>query len=275
MMQPFYFGTSANQLFGAYHAPEGAGSRNGAVVLCQPLCHEYLRAHRAFRNLAMALAAAGLHVLRFDYLGSGDSSGRSDETTVAQCLSDISVAIDELKDISGVSKVSLIGLRFGAALAVLAASRRKDVKRIVLWDPVTDGQTYVNEVLKLQERWVADRLGQAAANSRSRDDEFIGFPLTAAILDGLCLTSLMPPPSLGSVQLSLFVSEDRPCYEALRRALSESGEIVTKVIAGSGDWATPDAVHSILLPHAMIRAIVAAVTEQPGTPARREQPVTI
>ena len=50
------------------------GARQSAIVLCQPLGHGYLRAHRAFRNLAVSLASQGFHVLRFDYYGCGDSA---------------------------------------------------------------------------------------------------------------------------------------------------------------------------------------------------------
>ena len=142
-MQPFYFGTSQEQLFGVYHAPESAARRSSAVVMCQPIGHEYLRAHRAFRNLAASLAENGFHVLRFDYLGCGDSSAGGDRTTVQQCLTDLSAAIDELKDMSGATKVTLVGLRVGAALAALTAARRRDVERVVLWDPVVDGAAYV------------------------------------------------------------------------------------------------------------------------------------
>src|SRR6185503_18450344 len=124
LMQPFYFGTSEQQLFGVYHAAESGSSKRAGVVLCQPVGHEYLRAHRAFRNLAMALAGQGFHVLRFDYFATGDSAGDGEQLSVRQCLSDLATAIDELKDIAGVTKVSLVGLRLGATFAALAASGR-------------------------------------------------------------------------------------------------------------------------------------------------------
>src|SRR3954462_8423900 len=106
-MQPFYFGSSREQLFGVYHAPEVSTRRGSAVVMCQPLGPEYLRAPRAFRNLAVALAERGFHVLRFDYFGSGDSVGDGEATTRDPCLADLAIAIDELKDMSGATRVSL------------------------------------------------------------------------------------------------------------------------------------------------------------------------
>src|SRR4051812_24879615 len=176
-MQPFYFGTSEKQLFGVYHPPGTKAARQPAVVLCQPLGHEYLRAHRAFRNLGAALAAQGCHVLRFDYFGCGDSGGSGEQATVEQNLADLDAAIDELKDTSGVARVSLVGLRFGATLAAHAASRRRDVERLVLWDPVSDGRAYLGEVRDLHDRWLHDRMGTAVAPDPFHR-EVLGFPMT-------------------------------------------------------------------------------------------------
>ncbi len=47
-----------------------------SIVLCHPWGQEYLRAHRSMRQLGNLLAAAGHHVFRLDYFGTGDSGGR-------------------------------------------------------------------------------------------------------------------------------------------------------------------------------------------------------
>ena len=252
-MQPFYFGTSQDQLFGVYHAPEAATRRGSAVVMCQPIGHEYVRAHRAFRNLAAALAENGFHVLRFDYLGCGDSSGDGERTTIEQCLADLSTAIDELKDMSGATKVSLVGLRVGAALAAMTAARRRDVDRIVLWDPVIDGQAYLAALQVLQAGWLEDRLGKNAALSASID-ELMGFPLTEAGLRELAALKIDPLPPLGSRAVSLFVSEELPEYRGLREQIA-----AYTLVPGAGEWDRADQAHQILLPHAMVRAITAAM----------------
>ncbi len=257
-MQPFYFGTSAQQLFGVYHAPE-ARARNAAAVLCHPIGHEYLRAHRAFRNLAASLASNGWHVLRFDYLGSGDSSGNDDLTTVDQCLADIGHAIQEIKDISGVQKVTLVGLRLGATFAAIAASRRKDVDRLVLWDPVVDGGAYISDLAGLHRRWLTDRMGPKAAQGSS-GRELIGLPLTDDIASQLAAATLQPLPKVTARRVALFVSEANARYETLRRSLVEAGvEPGVELVPGAGEWDNGELVHQILLPHAMVRAIAASL----------------
>ena len=107
----------------------------------------------------MSLAGQGCHVLRFDYFGCGDSGGDGEQATIDQSLSDLSAAVEELKDTSGVPKVSLVGLRMGAMLAALTASRRQDIDRIVLWDPVLDGGAYLDALRELHASWLRDRLG--------------------------------------------------------------------------------------------------------------------
>lgn len=255
-MQPFFFGTSREQLFGVYHAPEARAMRNAAVVLCHPLGHEYLRAHRAFRNLAVALAGQGFHVLRFDYFGSGDSGGDPRQTTVERCLSDLACAIDELKDISGASKVSLIGLRFGATFAALAASKRNDIERLLLWDPVVDGKAYVDELQALQRDWLHDRLGTAKAASES---ELIGFALTETIRAQLESTTLTAVPKVKARVVSLVISGEAGGYAALKQQLEQQSGATCAVVEESNDWQRADMVHQILLPHVMVRTIAAAM----------------
>src|SRR5436309_10085286 len=123
-MRPYFFGGSERQLFGVYYEPRAPAVAHG-VVLCYPMGHEYVNALRGYRQLAMQLARAGLHVLRFDYSGSGDSAGEGELTEVSQWMADIEVAIAELTDSHGLGSVSLAGLRLGGTLATLVASARR------------------------------------------------------------------------------------------------------------------------------------------------------
>jgi len=149
-MTPFFFGTADHRLFGAYQPSRRQDGRSRGVVLCYPCGHEYVPAHRAFRSLAGLLADAGHDVLRFDYHGTGDSGGDLEESTSPSWREDISMAIDELKDTAGADRVSLCGLRMGAAWAAQVASERADVDRLVAWDPVLDGREYVQALTRLR-----------------------------------------------------------------------------------------------------------------------------
>ena len=79
-----------------------------------------------------------MDVLRFDYPGTGDSEGEVCDFSDTDWVASIGQAVEELKDMTGLSRVGLVGLRFGAALAVRSAEQRDDVDRVVLWDPTLD-----------------------------------------------------------------------------------------------------------------------------------------
>ncbi len=141
---------------------------------------EQLRAHRAFRNLSARLSKAGWHVLRFDYFGCGDSAGESGEGDVDQWMSDVVTAIEQARLAHGLAKVSLIGLRLGATLATLVASRRNDIDQLVLWDPILDGRGFLEEQSAIHRGWLGRRAEMCWAPSKQDEEvaQVLGFPLT-------------------------------------------------------------------------------------------------
>jgi len=144
---PIVFGPARARLFGLHHAPDPRMARSTGVILCNPLGHEAMCAHRTYRHLAERLATAGFHALRFDYHGTGDSSGDDDEPDrVRAWLESIDAAASELRAAAGVDAVALVGLRFGATLAAVAAARRRDVESLVLWAPSPTGRAYLREL---------------------------------------------------------------------------------------------------------------------------------
>jgi pimeloyl-ACP methyl ester carboxylesterase len=162
-MNPFFFGDSGQQLFGAYH-PSHTRSTRG-VVICQPWAREYLLAYPTLKLLAHRLAEAGWHVLRFDYFGTGDSAGDSRAGTADHWVRDVQCAIDELEALADVRDIALVGMRLGAVMAARAAKHRA-VRQLVLWDPITDGHAYLASV------------GDATPSSRHADTDLLGAVLT-------------------------------------------------------------------------------------------------
>lgn len=157
-MTPFYFGEGERRLLGVYDPAEKAGTGTPrAVVFCAPWGPEYIITHRALRSLALNLSAVGRHVLRFDYFGVGDSAGEIEEGDVEGWLDDIEMAIEELKSMVGVQRVSLLGMRLGASMAAEVASRRTDIDKLTLWDPVVSGSAYLEELDITHTAWIRER----------------------------------------------------------------------------------------------------------------------
>jgi alpha-beta hydrolase superfamily lysophospholipase len=150
---PIHFGPSGpdeRALFGWYHpAAAERGSRECSVLLCNPIGDDFVRAHRALRHLAERLAEAGFPVLRFDFHGTGDSSGtEKDPKRVQAWLDDVDLAVAELRARSGSAKVAVVGLRLGGTVAAWAR-RENPIDDLVLWNPFVSGSAYVKETTKL------------------------------------------------------------------------------------------------------------------------------
>jgi pimeloyl-ACP methyl ester carboxylesterase len=81
--------------------------------------------------------------IRFDYDGTGDSTGvDGDPHRVETWLAGIEHAI-ELARLCGARSVSLVGMRVGALLAAVAAARHPSIDAVVLWDPCESGRSFV------------------------------------------------------------------------------------------------------------------------------------
>jgi exosortase A-associated hydrolase 2 len=222
-MTPLFFGHGTRRLFGVYAPPPSRAAASRAFVLCAPWGQEYLRAHRSLRQLASMLCASGCHVLRFDYFGTGDSSGDLTQADVRGWTDDIEVALEELRDMTGTARVGLIGLRLGAALAATTAVRLpRVVDTLVMWDPVVSGRAYLQELLAT-EIWMPQGMAKprARASSVGGGHEVHGFAMTAAMaaeleaLDIAPLAPKLPPKTL------VVASGPDPSLETLRSALAE------------------------------------------------------
>ena len=256
-MEPYYFGPD-RRLFGVFHPPQGA-ARSQGVVLCQPIGHEYGRTHRAFRNLAQQLARAGFAVMRFDYSGSGDSQGESGDARLADWIFDLSAAIDELKRRGRVTHVTLVGLRLGAAIAALTAADRRDVGGMVLWDPVISGSVYLQQLIALNEEWLAVRA--CADMNGSGPSWVVGCPMSDAMRADLAAMNLIGLDAEKFPRIVVFVSDEaavHPAWIAGIRMLY--GEKAVSVVAAAADWHNPETVHTALLPQQILQGITAALS---------------
>jgi exosortase A-associated hydrolase 2 len=146
---PFFFPNERYRLFGIVHRPVGEPSGE-AWVFCHPFAEEKLWTHRTYVSFARTLAARGAWVLRFDAMGNGDSGGQFHEASLETMLSDINCAIRWLMR-QGQPKhgVGLLGLRLGGTMAALVAEHCEDVRTLILWEPIVDGEKYMQELLRV------------------------------------------------------------------------------------------------------------------------------
>ena len=147
-----FFGHPESPLFGVSHSPRGsrAPSAIRAAVICPPIGQEYNRTHWTLRLLANQIARNGVHVMRMDFHGIGDSAQSVDQIQdLESWRRNIEQAIDHTKQETGAETVLLIGSRFGATLAAQVAARRPDVNGVVLWEPITKGKQYIDSLREM------------------------------------------------------------------------------------------------------------------------------
>lgn len=268
-MNCFFFGSSERSLFGVYQPPKGRVAREEGIVLCYPMGQEYMRSHRAFRQLSNLLSRAGYHVLRFDYYATGDSMGESEEASALQWQQDIGTAIEELKDNAGIEKVSLVGLRLGAAMAVQAGAGRPDVGDVVLWDPIISGERYLENLLEAAAAGEAEGFGAASADAGTRKNGetvgVLGFPVTPLLHDEFKELDIKSPGEVVASKLAIFVSSDLEEYRQLQRGWADHGiSCDFHCIPCAGNWNEVDNFGSALVPQEIIQGIVSRfVSEKP------------
>lgn len=253
MAQPLQFGDSKRPLYGVYHAPAGRAGRR-AVLLCNPFGEEAVRAFRIYRLLAEKLADAGAAALRFDYHGTGDSSGACEEASLSGFVESIFEAEVELRDMSGASDIALIGLRLGAAAAALAAGRLAMRPALaILWDPVVSGADYLKELNAGHAAAIKAQLGAAPA---SADGEALGFVLSDRMAGELSQLNLLDVKSAARrTAIIAGADTDRRVADAFAAA---GGEVLWRDDFGETSWNSDRALNSFVVP---TRALVQIVKD--------------
>lgn len=262
-LTPVFFGAGDHQLFGIYHAPTGAMIRDAGVVLCYPSPQEYSQMHWAFQKLAVMLADAGLHVLRFDYFGTGDSFGGESDGTLAQWTEDVALAAQELRDLSGVRRISLVGMRVGAALAMRASASGLRVRDLVLWDPVVRGVPYVSHLDDVEGYRL--RLLRYPEPDERVAGELLGHAFTDRMRTDTCAIDLLTEP-FGRVDRLLIVAptltDDQLALH--RRAESEGLHATASAVADPTLYIGRASTSDTVLSHAVPIAITAFLSRSGG-----------
>lgn len=265
-MPPYHFGPEPRPLFGWLHQTPRLRPRTGAVLLCNPMGEEAARAHRVYRVLATQLERAGYPVLRFDYSGTGDSAGDAADATVDEWVDDVATAAGELARAAPKARLVLVGLRLGATIAaVAAASKDLRVKHLVLWDPVTDGEEYLRDLVVAHRAYMRDERGDRYDDRLPFDAEgtpleVLGMPLGSTLsrqIRALDLTSSAPRAD------HVTVVETRPSASLarLRAAIGSRAGVRWVEERESLAWNNDAALNAATVPMDVVQAIVTRIEE--------------
>lgn len=257
-MKPFFFGPSAQPRFGLLHPPAGESARRAGVLLCYPGEQEYNISHWAFRKLAGLLARAGFPVLRFDWAGTGDSAGESGGSRLSTWLEDVALAAQELKDMAEVERVSVVGMRLGAALAAGAVAGGVQAEDLMLWEPVLSGKRYLAE-LEALDRHELDRLLHTGGTSAV---ELGGYPFSQEMRADLEALDVAAQAPQGAKRVWLYTDRARPEVEALEKAWAAAGvQVSAQVVQDKASVTSGGAREAAALYTTVLEAITTRLSE--------------
>lgn len=147
---PFYLDVDGGRRFCLYHAPHHNRECAGTVLYVHPFGDEMNSARRMAALQSRAFSAMGFGVLQIDLFGCGDSDGELRDVNWALWKQDLAAAAKWLRKQAG-TELLLWGLRLGATLAIdFARSSKEAIDCLILWQPVINGQAYMNQFLRIQ-----------------------------------------------------------------------------------------------------------------------------
>ncbi|MGB0496339.1 MAG: non-ribosomal peptide synthetase, partial [Kangiellaceae bacterium] len=215
-VSPQFF-SDDHSLFGFYYSSQTKRIKNldkndskqskGAILLCSPILMENINTNWTYRRLATQLANEGFDVLRFDYFGTGDSLGYDSDACVERWQDDIFQASEFLKSKSNHTEISIVGLRFGASLAAL--SKVENIDKLVLWEPIIDGNEYVNELFRKYENTLEDLNYIRKKPARAKKGELIGFGFSESLERSIRNINLFEGNNLKNCSRVILVSSNK------------------------------------------------------------------
>src|SRR5579883_3143654 len=260
-----WFASGHYFLLGHTNLPRESGQTG--VVIVPPLGWEDVCAYRPLRFLAHALAENGIPVLRYDLPGTGDSSGEMrDPGLLETWIRSVADAAGELKLRSGVAEVALLGVGFGAMLAV-ASSRRMRFRSLILWGGFSSGRALLRALRAYAEMERAEyaRPGVAVPPSPEPGLEAGGFLIVPELQRDLEALDLTVGSHRTGQRALVLTSDGVPADAKLVRSLAASGcDVRTETGEGYGRMMSlPN--EALAPPPRTIASILNFVRRAPGT----------
>jgi hypothetical protein len=140
-----------------------------------------------------------------------------------------------------VTNVGLLGLRFGASVAGIAAARRTDITTLILWAPIIDGERYVQELLRINlttqmavyKEIRIDRAGLIVKLDAGETVNVDGYEISRTMYEQLCTVKLdktVPFPHARCLVIQVDRNSDAPRSAEISR-LAEQWPHSTVVVA--------------------------------------------
>ncbi len=129
------------------HAVHHKAKGNNFIIVAPPLYEEGVRLRKVLVNVSRYLCTRGYNIVRFDYIGTGYSPGDDMDLALPQAMQDLEQAVAYCGE-QGAVAITILGVRFGAYLALSGRTNNLQVDRVIAWEPVTDPARYLRELIR-------------------------------------------------------------------------------------------------------------------------------
>jgi exosortase A-associated hydrolase 2 len=249
---PFFLAGEPGPLF-CIHLSPAHGTLRGRILYLHPFAEEMHKSRRMAAVQARRLAAAGYAVLQLDLTGCGDSWSDFGAARWHGWIGDATRALQWLDDAHSNTPLLLWGLRLGATLALDLAAGVPEVDGVILWQPVTHGERFLNQFLRI--KLASEMLTEGRARTRIQElrerlkagesVEIGGYRLAAELAEsigGLQLGQMPPPRRVVWIDI---VADSRtppaPASERVMRNWLEQGcQLHLSRVTGESFWITQE-----------------------------------
>jgi uncharacterized protein len=269
MSTVFYFGGDDRRLFGVYSCGSTQGTRRKGLLFCNPFGQEAIRIHRLFRALSERLTRDGVSTLRFDFFGTGDSSGEDAAAELEGWQEDLRQAHDQLARRSGAEEITWFGAGLGASVAVLGCQGSHPPNRLVLWNPVVNGAAYLDQLrlkhiqaleasYSFPDRSWREKLLEPTAFTC----EASGFEISPRLREQLAGLNLSNLPR-AALDLQVVADPLDACLSHWIEHQQPPGQAVTVTpLAETFDWSAERLQGTALVPHSTFSCLLQVLGEQ-------------
>lgn len=249
-MRPLYLESRAGKVFLLYFPPPGGTPIKSRLLFIPPFGEELNRTRHVIAAFARGCANLGIGVAVLDPFGTGDSEGDFSDASWDIWKADVEAAVAWLEG-QGREPIAIGGLRLGGTLAAdVAADRPGKFQRLVLWQPVTNGQNYLKQFLRIRLAADLSEGGEGrdtktlmAALMAGQTVEVAGYDLPPALglsIDGLRLGAFGTNAKAPVIWLEVAAREDAPLSPAASRMIDgwkEAGiEVTAKAVPDEPVW---------------------------------------
>lgn len=270
-IEPFFLTGKHGELFCIHLYPTGTAPK-GSILYLHPFAEEMHKSRRMAALQARRFAAEGYAVLQIDLTGCGDSACDFGDATWATWLADAHLAHTWLSAKSG-GPIILWGLRTGASLAAELANALPGIQHLILWQPVVNGDQYLNQFLRI--KLASEMLSGNQAQSGTKDlrakletgegIEVGGYMLGAAMARDLARVKLADTPPPCPVEWLEVGTEDSdnpaPSSQRVIDAWRTAGvNVHTRTVTGDPFWVTQEITECLVLIEATIEAVCGHLT---------------